>query len=289
MEQRPVKRASKLNYRAQLIRKQVFVVGLTIICALIIIVPLVWMVNAAFRPIKELLTYPPMWIPREITLKFFERIIYSPQHQRYFINSCILAISTLVVSIGLGLPAAYGFSRSKMWGGRVLLFGIMALLMLPPVTLIIPYFRLAKTSGFFDTVFGLIIVNTAFILPIVIWLLKGYLDAIPVDLEEAALIDGCSRLQALRKIVMPLTVPAIVGVGTFAFVQAWNEYLFALVLTDTPSSQVITIGLALFFAQMIRDWNSIMALSTLSSLPLLFIFIFFQRWVVQGMTGGAVK
>jgi multiple sugar transport system permease protein len=170
-----------------------------------------------------------------------------------------------------------------------MLFGIMALLMLPPVTLIIPYFRLAKTLGLFDTLGALIIVNVTFILPIVIWLLKGYLDSIPIDLEEAALIDGCSRLQALQKILLPLIVPAIVGIGTFIFVQAWNEYLFALILTDTPSSQVITIGLSLFFGQRVRDWNSIMALSTLSSLPLLLIFIFFQRWVVQGMTSGAVK
>ncbi len=230
-----------------------------------------------------------MLIPREITLEYFAKILANPQYQRYFINSSILAISTLLVSIGLGLPAAYGFSRSRVPGGSIILFGIMALLMLPPVTLIIPYFRLANALGLFDRLAGLIVVNVAFTLPIVIWLLKGYLDSIPVDLEEAALIDGCSRLQALQKILLPLIVPAIVGIGTYIFVQAWNEYLFALILTDTPSSQVITIGLSLFFGQRVRDWNSIMALSTLSSLPLLFIFIFFQRWVVQGMTSGAVK
>ena len=284
-----VRPSFEISYKTRWIGKQILIVGLTLIGAIFVMIPVIWMVNAAFRPIKELLVYPPMLIPREVTLKYFAKIIANPQYQRYFINSTILAISTLLVSIGLGLPAAYGFSRSRVPGGSIILFGIMALLMLPPVTLIIPYFRLANTLGLFDKLAGLIIVNVAFTLPIVIWLLKGYLDSIPVDLEEAALIDGCSRLQALQKILLPLIVPAIVGLGTFIFVQAWNEYLFALILTDTPSSQVITIGLSLFFGQRVRDWNSIMALSTLSSLPLLLIFIFFQRWVVQGMTSGAVK
>ncbi len=279
----------RLGHRQRARFKQTLVVGLTLVGALLVMIPIVWMINAAFRPIKELLRYPPIFIPNEVTLNFFNRIISDPQYQRYFLNSVVVAVSTSVLSIGIGLLAAYGFSRSKMRGGRLLLLGIMALLMLPPVSLIIPYFRLAKALGLFDTVYALILVNTAFILPIVIWLFKGYLDSIPTDLEEAALIDGCSRVEVLRRILVPLAVPAIIGIGTYTFVQAWNEYLFALVLTDTPSSQVITIGLGLFFGQRVRDWNSIMALSTLSSLPLLVIFIFFQRWVVQGLTSGAVK
>lgn len=170
-----------------------------------------------------------------------------------------------------------------------MLLGIMALLMLPSVTLIIPYFRLAHLVGLYDTLLGLIVVNSAFILPISIWLLKGYMDAIPIDLEEAAMIDGCTRLQAMWKILVPLSVPGIVSTGTFAFIFAWNEFLLAVTLTDTATSQPLTIGLAAFFGQFIRDWNSIMALSTITSLPLMIIFVIFQRWVVQGMTSGAVK
>ena len=176
-----------------------------------------------------------------------------------------------------------------MGGGRIMLLGIMALLMLPTVTLIVPYFRLAHLVGLYDSLLGLIIVNTAFILPISIWLLKGYMDAIPIDLEEAAMIDGCTRLQAMWKILVPLTVPGIISTGTFAFIFAWNEFLLAVVLTDTPDAQPLTIGLAAFFGQFVRDWNSIMALSTITSIPLMIIFVVFQRWVVQGMTSGAVK
>ena len=170
-----------------------------------------------------------------------------------------------------------------------MLLAILALLMIPRIVLIIPYRQLAYTFHLNNTVQGLILVDTAFTLPIAVWVLKGYLDAIPVDLEEAAMIDGCSRMQAVARVLIPITVPAIVGVGAFVFIAAWNEYLLAVVLTDSPASQPLTIGLARFFSFFTRDWSSIMAFSTLTSLPLVILFVLFQRWVVQGMTSGAVK
>ena len=170
-----------------------------------------------------------------------------------------------------------------------MLLGILATLMIPRVLLIIPYFQLASTFHVRDTVLGLILVDTALALPIAIWLLKGYLDSIPVDLEEAAMIDGCTRLQAVSKVLVPISAPGIIGIGTFVFIAAWNEFLLAIILTDTPASQPLTIALSKFFGVVARDWSSIMALSTIASLPLVVIFVFFQRWVVQGMTSGAVK
>ncbi len=284
-----MKQAFRQRLRSRYLIHQVFIVGLTVLAAIIILTPVVWMVNAALRPIKEVLTYPPQLDPSQLTFEYMASLIENERYRGYFRNSVILALSTLVITIILGLLAAYGFSRFNMGGGRIMLLGIMALLMLPTVTLIVPYFRLAHLVGLYDSLLGLIIVNTAFILPISIWLLKGYMDAIPIDLEEAAMIDGCTRLQAMWKILVPLTVPGIVSTGTFAFIFAWNEFLLAVTLTDTPDAQPLTIGLAAFFGQFVRDWNSIMALSTITSLPLMIIFVVFQRWVVQGMTSGAVK
>ena len=284
-----MKQAFSQRLRSRYLIHQVFIVGLTVLAAIIILTPVVWMVNAALRPIKEVLTYPPQLDPSQLTFEYMASLIENERYRGYFRNSVILALSTLVITIILGLLAAYGFSRFNMGGGRIMLLGIMALLMLPTVTLIVPYFRLAHLVGLYDSLLGLIIVNTAFILPISIWLLKGYMDAIPIDLEEAAMIDGCTRLQAMWKILVPLTVPGIVSTGTFAFIFAWNEFLLAVTLTDTPDAQPLTIGLAAFFGQFVRDWNSIMALSTITSLPLMIIFVVFQRWVVQGMTSGAVK
>jgi len=284
-----VKRASDLRFRYGYLIHQVFVVSLTTLSAIVILTPVVWMINAAMRPIKEVLTYPPQLDPSQLTFEYMASLIENELYRGYFVNSTIISLSTLAIVLVLGLLAAYGFSRFKMVGGRYMLLGIMALLMLPTVTLIVPYFRLAHLVGLYDTLFGLIVVNSAFILPICIWLLKGYMDAIPVDLEEAAMIDGCTRLQAMQKILVPLAVPGIVGTGTFVFVFAWNEFLLAVTLTDSPGSQPLTIGLAAFFGQFVRDWNSIMALSTITSIPLMIIFVLFQRWVVQGMTSGAVK
>ncbi len=284
-----MKQAFSQRFRSRYLIHQVFIVGLTVLAAVIILTPVVWMINAALRPIKEVLTYPPQLDPSQLTFEYMASLIENERYRGYFRNSVILALSTLVITIILGLLAAYGFSRFNMGGGRIMLLGIMALLMLPTVTLIVPYFRLAHLVGLYDSLLGLIIVNTAFILPISIWLLKGYMDAIPIDLEEAAMIDGCTRLQAMWKILVPLTVPGIVSTGTFAFIFAWNEFLLAVTLTDTPDAQPLTIGLAAFFGQFVRDWNSIMALSTITSLPLMIIFVVFQRWVVQGMTSGAVK
>jgi multiple sugar transport system permease protein len=267
----------------------VLLVGTTFVATALILLPVFWMVNAAVRPIQEILTYPPSIIPKELTLKFFQNIVNNEQYRRYYLNSVVLATVTTLLVIPLGLIAAYGFSRFRMPGGRVMLLGIMALLLLPPVTLILPYFKLAHQFNIYDTLAGLVLVNTAWILPISIWLLKGYLDAIPVELEQAAMIDGATRLQALQMILVPILVPSLIGIGTYVFIQAWNEYLLAVTLTDTPSSQPLTIGLGAFFGQFTRDWNSIMALSTMASLPLVLLFVFFQRWVVQGMTSGAIK
>lgn len=264
-------------------------VGITLLVTAAILVPVVWMFSAAVRPISELLTYPPRLIPDALTADYFLRVLRQAKYQRFFANSVMLSLASLAVTLLLAAPAGYGFSRFRMRGGRAMLIGILALLMLPRVTLIVPYFRLAHVWGIYDQVGGLVLVNVAFLLPIATWLLKGYFDSVPVELEEAAMVDGCTRLRALRAVILPLAVPGLVGVGTFAFIGAWNEYLLAVVLTETPSAQTLTVGLAAFFGEYVRDWNSIMALSTLASVPLMLVFVFFQRWVVQGMTSGAVK
>jgi len=268
---------------------QALVVGVSLVSAGLILVPIVWMVSAAVRPIKEILTYPPTIIPRMFTLQYFHRILMSPLYQRYFVNSTVVALSTLAIALVLGSLAAYGFSRYRLPGGKALLMGILALLMLPEVTLIVPYFRLEHLVGLYDTLPGLIIVNTAFLLPMSSWLLKGYFDSIPVDLEEAAMVDGCVRLQALWRILLPLATPGLIGVGTFVVIGSWNEYLLPVVLSETARAQTLPVGLAAFFGQYVRDWNGIMALSTLAGLPLVVLFILLQRWVVQGIGSGAIK
>jgi multiple sugar transport system permease protein len=269
--------------------RQSLIVGASVGSAALILVPVVLMVSAGLRPIKEILSYPPTLLPRALTFLYFERILANPTYRQYFLNSAVLALVTLVLALVLGSLAAYGFSRYRFPGNQAMLLGILALLMLPRVTVIVPYFHLAHVAGLYDTLPGLIIVNTAFLLPMSTWLLKGYFDSLPEELEEAAMVDGCVRLQTLWKILLPLAVPGLIGVGTFIFIGSWNEYLLAVVLSETPRAQTLTVGLAAFFGQYLRDWNGIMALSTMASLPLVAIFVFLQRWVVQGLSSGAIK
>ena len=283
------KQAFRIGRGAPISTRQLVVAAVTMVGAAIMLAPIVLMVNAAVRPITEILAYPPKLIPEQITLEHFANVVSDEENQRHFANSSILAFSSLIVSVGLGYLAAYAFSRFRLRGGRAMLLGILGILMIPRILLIIPYFRLAAAFHVRDTIPGLVMVNAAFTMPIAIWLLKGYIDSIPVELEEAAMIDGCSRLQAVWRVLIPISVPGIVGIGTFVFVAAWHEYILAIILTDTPATQPLTIALAKFFGYVARDWNSIMALSTIASLPLALIFVIFQRYVVQGMTSGAVK
>jgi multiple sugar transport system permease protein len=161
--------------------------------------------------------------------------------------------------------------------------------MMPSVALILPYFKISTAVGLYDSKFGLVLAYSSFVLPMTIWLLKGYMDSIPVELEEAAMVDGATRLGAMTRILLPLILPGLVATGTMGFLAAWNEFLFAVVLTTSASATPLTVGIGRFFGEYGRDWNGLMALTTFASLPLMFVFILLQRWVVQGMTAGAVK
>lgn len=267
----------------------VFLAVLTIAGASVILFPILWMVFASIRPTSETLSSPPMWLPQDITFNAYKTLLSDAGKLQYFLNSYVIAFSTAGISVVLGSLAAYGFSRFRITGARVLLTLIFSLQMLPSVSLIIPFFDMSLALGIHNTRLALILADTAFALPISLWILKSYLDSIPVDLEEAAMVDGCTRLHALLRVVLPLALPGLIGTGTFAFLWAWNEFMFAVVLTSGPDAAPLTIAISLFFTQYGRDWSSIMALNVIATLPLMLLFVFLQRWVVQGMTAGAVK
>ncbi|MCG8509358.1 MAG: carbohydrate ABC transporter permease [Rhodospirillales bacterium] len=266
---------------------------LLILCVLLVLAavlfPIVWMVFAAIRPTTETLAFPTVWFPRDITFAAFAKLFSNASELRYFANSYIIALSTAGLTILLAAPCSYGFSRFRIRGATTILLGILALQMLPTVALILPFFSMARTIGVYNTHLGLILADTAFTLPVGIWLLKGFFDSIPTALEESAMVDGGTRLQALIYVILPLAVPGLVSTGVFAFLWSWNEFLFAVVLTSGEGAAPLTIRMSQFFTQYGRDWNGIMALNVIASIPLVVFFVFMQRWVVSGLTGGAVK
>jgi len=262
---------------------------LTALGAVVVLFPIFWMVLASVRPVAEVLAYPPKWIPEQFTLDYYRQLFDSSEYVQYLKNSYIIAAGTTLLSLLLASLAAYGFSRYKVPGGRAILLAMLALYMMPGVSLVLPYFRISMGLHLYDTRLGLILAYSSFVLPMATWLLKGYMDSIPFDLEEAALVDGATRLGAFRRILLPLIAPGLVATGTMGFLGAWNEFFFAVVLTTSIRAQTLTVGIGRFFGQYNRDWNGIMALTTFASLPILLGFVLVQRWVVQGMTAGAVK
>ena len=266
-------------------------VRLAIVAAVLVLVlfPILWMVFASLRPTLETLSDPPVWIPRDVTFAAYGKLLADPTQLRYFLNTYLIALATAGLSVLLGSLSAYGFSRFRIAGARYILLGLLGLQLLPNVALVLPFFNMSQALGIHNTYLALIIADTSFALPFAAWLLKGFFDSIPVALEDAAMLDGCTRLQSLRHVVLPLALPGLIGTAVFAFLWAWNEFLFAVVLTAGPEVAPLTIRMSQFFSQYGRDWNGIMALNVVASIPLLVAFVWLQRWVVEGMTAGAVK
>jgi multiple sugar transport system permease protein len=264
------------------------VAGLFVILA-IVLVPIIWMILASIRPVTETLHDPPLWLPRQITFAAYRHLLSDTTQLEYFFNTYVIAFGTAFLSITLSALCAYGFSRFSLRGARFILLAILALQLLPNIAVVLPFFNLAQRLHIYNTYLALIIADTTFATPIAIWLLKSFFDSIPVAIEEAALLDGCSRFQLFRHVVLPLSLPGLIGTGVFAFLWAWNEFLFAVVLTSGPRVAPLTIRMSQFFTQYGRDWNDIMALNVIAMVPLVAGFIWLQRWVVEGMTAGAVK
>ena len=260
----------------------------TVVVTLLILFPAIFAMFTSFKPIREIFTYPPSILPHTWTIKPYISIFSREKYLHYFFNGYFISICSTFLCVTLGALAGYGFSRFRLPAKRLVLLGILAAQMFPGAVLMVPYFNLSRQLGLYNTYLALIIIDTTFALPLVIWLLKSFFDSIPVSIEEAALIDGCTKARVLLLIVAPVARAGIIGTGMLAFIRAWNEFLFALILTKGPERAPITVGLAELFGQYSINWNGIMAITTLAVLPLLVVFIFVQRYVISGITSGAV-
>lgn len=257
--------------------------------ALLLLFPAIYGVLTSFKPVPEIFSYPPSLIPRDWTVEAYTSILSQQRYLRYFLNGYLISISSTFLCVTLGGLAGYGFSRFRLPAKRGLMLGFLALQMFPGAVLMVPYFNMAKVLGLYDSYLALILIDTTFALPLVTWLLKSYFDSIPVALEEAALVDGCTRFRALISVVAPLARAGFIGTGVFAFIRAWNEFMFALILTRGPTKAPVTVGLAELFGQYSIQWNSVMALTVVATFPLVIVFVLVQRHIIRGITSGAVK
>jgi len=269
--------------------KHILLYTITTLITILVLFPVIFGFFTSFKPNPEIFVYPPRLLPQKWTLQPYTSVLTQQRYLHYFLNGYLISISSTLLCVFLGSLAGYGLSRFRLPAKRGLMLGILALQMFPGAVLMVPYFNLSRALGIYDTYIVLILIDTTFALSLVTWLLKSYFDSIPVNLEEAAMVDGCSRFRALLSIVMPLARAGFIGAGVFAFIRAWNEFVFALVLTKGPNRAPVTVGLAELFGQYTIQWNGVMALTVIATFPLLIAFIFVQRYIIRGITSGAVK
>jgi multiple sugar transport system permease protein len=251
--------------------------------------PALWMLASSFKSNREIFAYPPQLITDSFSVRSYLAVLTNPEKLRFFINSYLVSglvtLSTLVV----GILAGYSFSRYDFPFKRPLNMMIISVQAVPPITLLIPYFSLIVMMRLFNTYAALVLTYMVFTLPYAIIMMTGYFNTLPKELDEALMIDGDSRARALWRVLVPISLPGIVATGIYTFMQAWNEFLFALTLTKTTNMRTVPIGIQLLMGQHSYEWNEMMAMSVLGSLPVLTLFLFFQRYFIAGMTAGSVK
>jgi ABC-type glycerol-3-phosphate transport system permease component len=260
--------------------------------AVITILPLYWVFSTTFKSEGEALQYPPTLIPRHPTLSNFVEIFSSSKvfGFRPFLNSLIVALGTSLLAVVVSFLAGYGFSRYRFPGRDLLLVSMLFINLLPLLATIVPLFRLFSLYGLYDTYLGLILLHGLRTAPFTAWLMKGYIDTLPLELEESALLDGCSPALAMRRIILPLATPGLAAVAVFGFHTAWNDFTAALILTTSQNVRPYTISLYRFVGEQGQvAWNLISTAAFISVVPVVISFALFQRYFVTGLTGGALK
>ena len=251
--------------------------------------PFLWMVSTSLKNNKELFTIPPTIIPSEFNFDSYMKILKESKFGLYFWNSIKVAGLTTVLAMSVSIMAGLGFSRFIFRGQNFLRTLLLVAQLFPLVLLVTPYYSIMSSLKLIDTHASLILAYASFTIPFSVWMLTNYFSALPGELEEAAMIDGCSQGKALIKVTIPLSVPGIVATAINSFILAWNEFLFANTFINSPTLRTLPIGLRSFMGEFSIEWNVLMAGSVICTIPVVIMFIFLQKKIVAGMTNGAVK
>ena len=254
-----------------------------------VVAPFIWMASISFKPEAEIFTRDLKIFPVNPTTENYRFVLSFVPYPRYFMKSFIVASVSTIVSLCISTLSAYSFSRFRYRGRSSLAFLILATQMFPLVTGIIPLYLVFSKLGIINTYWALFVAYVAFTIPFCTWMLKGFFDSIPKELEEAGIMDGCSRLGVLVRVVLPLSTPALVATGVFCFILSWNEFLYATVLTTSDNVRTLPAALGLMMGQGYTQWGALNAAGIMTTLPVIIAFAYFQKYFVQGLTAGAMK
>jgi len=260
-----------------------------ILSSLLALIPLAWVISTSFKPIQEIYTNPPHWLPHAPTVSNYYNVLLDSNIPRAFWNSLVVGVGVAFLSLLLGGMMGYAFARFKFRGSKFLSLFILTSQMLPITVLMIPMFRMGNALNILDSRMGLMVAHLVIALPLVTWISRGYFMNIPAEIEEAAKVDGCGTIRTLVSIILPLLRPALATTGIYAFVVSWNEFALSNLLTLSMSSRTVPVTLREFSTFFRVNWGDTMAAATVITLPVVVIFMVLQKHFIEGLSSGAVK
>lgn len=267
----------------------ILLVILTVLACIFAAGPVIWGLVTSIKPATQVVTYPPQLLPRPPTLESFIAVWQQSNFPVFFRNSLVVTAASVIASLVLAIHAAYGLARFSFRAKTLLMLGILATSMIPGIAILVPLYNLSVKTGLYNTLTGMVIVYTAWTVPLLIWLLKGFFESVPAELEEAALMDGCGRYKMFYLIVMPIARPGLLAASIMAMMSVWNDFLIGFTLAVSEQKRLLPYGLYAYISNIGVDWGQLMAATVLALLPVVFAFLVMQKWLVQGLMAGAVK
>ena len=278
-----------MKHRIKSYIADLFIYIFLIIAVMIVLAPLLWIISTSLKPTIEIFQKPPHWIPYNITFENYISVLTKSSIPKAFLNSLLVGFMAAFISLLLGGSAGYAFARYRFRGNRIFSLFMLVSQMLPLTVLMIPMYYMENRIGLVDTKFGLAMAHLVICMPLVTWMTRGFFKGVPKEVEEAALVDGATRMHVMRIIILPLVRPAIAATGIYAFVSSWNEFALANVLTRSDSSKTVPIALSDFSSFFKVDWGQTMAAATIITIPIVILFLAIQKQFVAGLSNGAVK
>jgi len=260
-----------------------------VVLAVLVLFPFYWMTITSFKSEDQMRSLVSMFWPRPFAIENYEQLVAKTEFVAWYKNSVFVAVTSTLLATGVGTIGAYALARLKFLGRGFLASATLITYLVPPSILFIPLYAQMRNLGLANSLSGLIAAYPSFTVPFVTWLLMGYFESIPEELEEAAMIDGATRFGAFYRIVLPLSAPGVLAAGLYAFTQAWNEFLYALVFITDGRLRTLPVGLASFITGDVYGWGSLMSGAVLTTLPVIAAYIYLQKYMVEGLTAGGVK
>lgn len=276
------------GWRARALLRRAVNVAVTVLVCLAALFPILWGLSTSLKPANAILEYPPRLLPAPPTLEHYAQLFATGIH-KYLVNSAIVSGWTVALCVMIAGLAGYALARFEFRGKALVMFAIVAVMSIPLPSLIVPTFTFLALVGLNNTLTGLVLLYTAYQLPLAVWVLYGYIGTIPTEYENAAMVDGYSRLAALRKVVLPLAAPGLIAAGLFTLTFAWNDFVVAVAMNSSDDVRTLPVAIYNYLGFFGREWGPLTAAAMVSIVPVIAVFVLFQRYFLSGMTGGGVK